>query len=84
MGRLLGLDRDVQWRRPLDPLGLAWTYPWERSPGPGPNQVTITDPGERVVFDLRTGLPVVYEAGRVGGSIGYRETYRLERFLVGR
>lgn len=69
-----GVGRWIHW-------GIAWTYPWQRTPGPEPGQVTLTDPGERIVFDLRTGLPVVYEAGPVSGSVGYRETYRLERFL---
>jgi hypothetical protein len=69
-----GIGRWIHW-------GLAWSYPWVRTPGPEPHQVTLTDPGERIVFDLRTGLPVVYEAGRIDGEVGYRETYRLERHL---
>lgn len=27
-------------------------------------------PGELVVFDLKTGLPVLYEAGRIDGQVG--------------
>jgi hypothetical protein len=69
-----GVPRWIHW-------GIAWRYPWDRSPGPELGQVTLTDPGERIVFDMRTGLPVVYEAGLTTGAVRYRETYRLERFL---
>lgn len=55
-----------------------WTM---RQDGPEPGQVTYTDPGERIVFDLRTGLPVVYEAGLTTGPAKVRETYLLERFF---
>ena len=44
--------------------GAAWSHGWwARHDGPLSGQVTYEDPGERVVFDLRTGLPVRYEAG---------------------
>lgn len=69
-----GVGRWIHW-------GIAWTYPWAREDGPQPGQVTYTDPGERVVFDLRTGLPVVYEAGLTTGAAKVRETFRLEGFL---
>ena len=69
-----GVSRWIHW-------GMAWSYQWAREDGPQPGQVTYTDPGERVMFDLRTGLPLVYEAGPTTGAVKARETYRLERFL---
>lgn len=69
-----GVDRWIHW-------GIAWHYPWARTDGPGSDQVTYLDPGERIVFDARTGLPLLYEAGPVDGPVGARITYRLERFL---
>jgi len=69
-----GVGRWIHW-------GIAWSYQWVREAGPEPGQVTYTDPGERVVFDLRTGLPLVYEAGLTTGAVKERESYRLERFL---
>lgn len=65
--------------------GIAWWHPWQRTPGPERHQVTLTDPGERVIYNLRTGLPLLYEAtSRRTGEVGSRETYRLDRFLDGR
>lgn len=74
-------DRDMcngiaRWIRP----GMACCYPWKKEIADG--LVTYTDPGERVVFDLGTGLPVLYEAGKIGGAVGQRTVYRLERWLA--
>lgn len=57
--------------------GFAWSYPWKKEVADG--RVTYTDPGERVVFDLATGLPLLYEAGLTTGSVGHREVFRVER-----
>jgi hypothetical protein len=57
--------------------GIASWYPWKKEVANG--LVTLTDPGERVVFDLATGLPVLYEAGSTTGGIGYRMTFRTDR-----
>jgi hypothetical protein len=57
--------------------GIAWSYPWKKEVADG--RVTYTDPGERVVFDLATGLPLLYEAGSTTGSVGHREVFRVER-----
>ncbi len=60
--------------------GIAWSYPWPKEISDG--LVTYTSTGERVVFDLRTGLPVLYEAGRPSGPIGHRTVFRLERLTI--
>jgi len=65
-------------RRWIHP-GLACCYPWKKEIADG--RVTYTDPGERVVFDLGTGLPLLYEAGPVGGVVGQRTRYHLERWV---
>ena len=71
-----GFCNGVQrWIRP----GLACCYPWKKEIADG--LVTYTDPGERVVFDLGTGLPVLYEAGKIGGAVGQRTVYRVEQWL---
>jgi hypothetical protein len=57
--------------------GIAWFFPWEKEVAAG--RITYTDPGERVVFDLTTGLPLLYEAGLTTGSVGHRELFRVER-----
>jgi hypothetical protein len=57
--------------------GIASSFPWKREVANG--LVTYTDPGERVVFDLATGLPLLYEAGLTTGSVGHREVFRVER-----
>ena len=57
--------------------GIASFFPWTREVADG--LVTYTDPGERVVFDLATGLPLLYEAGPTAGSVGHREVFRVER-----
>lgn len=62
-------DRWIQY-------GLAESYPWAKEIADG--FVTYTDPGERVVFELRTGLPIVYEAGLSSGVVKHRRTYRLQ------
>lgn len=60
--------------------GMACCYPWKKEIADG--VVTYTDPGERVVFDLATGLPLLYEAGSLsGGAAKQRTVYRLERWL---
>ena len=61
--------------------GMACCYSWSRAVADGLG--TYTSPGERVVFNLQTGLPLVYEAGPVGGAIGHRTVYRWERWLAG-
>jgi hypothetical protein len=48
--------------------GIASSFPWKREVAAG--LVTYTDPGERVEFDLATGLPLLYEAGLTTGSVG--------------
>lgn len=57
--------------------GIASSYPWKKEVADG--RVTYTDPGERVVFDLATGLPLLYEAGPITGPVGHREVFRVER-----
>ena len=57
--------------------GIASSYPWKKEVLGG--LVTYTDPGERVVFDLATGLPLLYEAGLTTGAVGHREVFRVER-----
>ena len=57
--------------------GIASSYPWKKEVAGG--LVTYTDPGERVVFDLATGLPRLYEAGLTTGAVGHREVFRVER-----
>lgn len=59
--------------------GLAWRYPWKREVANG--QITLTDPGERIVFDQPSGLPLLYEAGLTNSGVGSRTTFRLERWL---
>lgn len=56
--------------------GIAENYHWAKELADG--FVTYTDPGERVVFELRTGLPIVYEAGQSSGVVKHRRTYRVE------
>lgn len=65
----------ARWVRP----GMACCYSWEKEVANG--RVTYTSPGERVVFDIETGLPVLYEAGPVDGAVGHRTIYRVERWL---
>ena len=57
--------------------GIASFFPWKREVAD--RLVTYTDPGERVVFDLASGLPLLYEAGLTTGSVGHREVFRVER-----
>jgi len=56
--------------------GIAWSFPWKKEVGNG--TITYTDPGERVVFDANSGLPLVYEAGLTTGAVRYRVTYHVE------
>ena len=51
--------------------------PWTKEVAGG--RVTYTLTGEQVVFDLATGLPLLYEAGLSTGSVGHREVFRVER-----
>ncbi|HEV2250074.1 MAG TPA: hypothetical protein VGT60_06180 [Candidatus Limnocylindria bacterium] len=64
-----------RWIRP----GMACCYSWPKTVAKG--LITYTSPGERVVFDAATGLPLTYEAGPVGGAVRHRTTYRLEQWL---
>lgn len=57
--------------------GVATSLPWTKEVADG--RVTYILTGERVVFDLTTGLPVLYEAGSTTGAVGHREVFRLER-----
>jgi hypothetical protein len=56
--------------------GMASAVPWEKTVSDG--VVTYTDTGERVSFDLKTGLPIVYEAGLSAGGAPKERT----RFVV--
>ena len=51
--------------------------PWTKEIVDG--RVTYTLTGERVVFDLTTGLPLLYEAGLTTGAVGHREVFLVER-----
>jgi hypothetical protein len=51
--------------------------PWTKEVADG--HVTYTLTGERVVFDLASGLPLLYEAGLSTGAVGHREVFRVER-----
>jgi hypothetical protein len=51
--------------------------PWTKELADGRVAYTLT--GERVVFDLATGLPLLYEAGLTTGSVGHWEVFRVER-----
>jgi hypothetical protein len=52
--------------------GIAWAVPWEKVTSNG--IVTYTSYGERVCFDLKTGLPIQYEAGTNPGAVGHHVT----------
>ena len=65
----------ARWVRP----GMACCYTWKKVIADG--RVTYTETGERVTFDLETGLPVLFESGPVDGPVGHRTVYRLERWL---
>lgn len=56
--------------------GIARLYPWAKEIADG--HVTYTNSGERLVFDLASGLPVLYEAGPPTGPVGHRTTFRVE------
>lgn len=58
--------------------GFAQQHWWVRTVSG--DQVTYTDAGERIVFDLATGLPVLYEASSRDGVVGHRATFRVERY----
>ena len=60
--------------------GMACCYSWPKTVANG--LVTYASPGERVVFDMETRLPLVYEAGPVDGAIGHRTTFHWERWLA--
>jgi hypothetical protein len=51
--------------------------PWKKEVAD--RTVTYTLTGERVVFDLTTGLPLLYEAGPTTGPVGHRDVFRVER-----
>lgn len=71
-GHCNGVSR---WVRP----GMACCYRWKKEIVSG--RVTYYETGERVVFDLKTGLPVLYEAGPAEGGVSSRTVYRVERWL---
>ncbi len=59
--------------------GFAQHIPWARTVSG--NEVTYTSEGERAVFDLVTGLPVLYEAtSSRTGVVGQRTIFHLERY----
>ena len=58
--------------------GIAQWCPWQRTVENG--RAICTDGAERVVVDLATGLPVLYEAGLSRGSVGERTTFRVEHY----
>ena len=66
-----GIGRWIHW-------GIASWCPWQREVVDG--QAICSDGSERIVVDLRTGLPVLYEAGRSRGSVGERMVFRVERY----
>jgi hypothetical protein len=68
-GHCNGVQR---WIRP----GMACCYRWDKEIVNG--TAIYTETGERVIFDLETGLPLLYEAGPVDGPVGHRTVYRLE------
>ena len=59
--------------------GIAWRYPWKRESANG--RIAYTDPGERVDFDIESGLPLLYETGPVEGAVAHRTVYRVDRWL---
>lgn len=59
-------------------FGMAQWCPWQRTVEDG--QATCTDGSELVTFDLATGLPLLYEAGRSRGIVGERTVFHLERY----
>jgi hypothetical protein len=60
--------------------GIVWSsFSWGRRDGPLPGQVTYEDRGERIVFDLKTGLPVRYDAGLTRGAPALIIQYELVR-----
>ena len=54
--------------------GLATGVPWAKTAGPARGQVTYRNGSERVVYDIVTGLPLLYEAG---DPVGARQIYWL-------
>lgn len=58
--------------------GFAQQLPWVRTLSG--DRVTYTDAGERIEFDLATGLPVLYEASSRDGVVGHKVTFRIERY----
>ncbi len=58
--------------------GMASAVPWEKSVSDG--VVTYTHTGERVSFDLKSGLPILYEGGlNAGGAAKERITFVVEQ-----
>lgn len=58
--------------------GMAWSVPWDKTVTDG--IVTYTNSGERVSFDLNSGLPILYEAGlSASGPAKERITYVMEQ-----
>ena len=59
--------------------GIASSLPSPWTKEVADSRVTYTLTGERLVFDLTTGLPLLYEAGLTTGAVGHREVFRIER-----
>lgn len=55
-------------------IATSLRSPWTKEVAEG--RVTYTLTGERVVFDVANGLPLLYEAGL---PVGHREVFRVER-----
>jgi hypothetical protein len=58
--------------------GIAWAVPWDKTISKG--VITYTSTGERVAFDMRTGMPLEYEAGISPFANGHTlMTYKVEQ-----
>ena len=53
--------------------GSASAMPWPKTVSG--DAITYTNGNERVVFDRKTGFPLVYEAKRPDSSVGYRMVF---------
>lgn len=66
-----GVSRWIQF-------GIAQWCPWQRTVEDG--RAICTDGSERIIVDLATGLPLLYEAGLSRGAVAERTVFRLERY----
>ena len=58
--------------------GIAWGIPWDKTISNG--VITYTSFGERVTFDMQTGMPIEYEAGISPFTNGHTlTTYTVEQ-----